>query len=237
MWSLVDEVQFYLLLPVIATVIGYLSRRSLAVAAGCLIVIGLASGGARLGYWLATSDPSVLVQFHEQHWYLWVVSLPLVFVFFVPGMLLALMRVSWEAGRPSRLTGITQRGEAWFAAGVIVFLIGCTSSYLQVGDLIAVVGSFLVVGAVVLPFETSPRLGFLDWRPIALLGIASYSFYLVHQPIVEYLAGASWFPNGFAAVLIGSMVAVGGLAGVGYAVVERPFLRLRRGWSLGRAAR
>jgi peptidoglycan/LPS O-acetylase OafA/YrhL len=237
MWSLVDEVQFYLLLPLVAALLALVSRRNRVGALTGLVVLGLASGGARLWYWLATSDPSVLVQFHEQHWYLWVVSLPLVFVFFVPGMLLALMRVAWEVRRPRWVVGITGRGEAWFVAGVIVFLVGCTSSYLQVGDLIALIGSFLIVGAVVLPFATVPRLGFLDWRPIALIGLASYSVYLLHQPIVEAIAGASWYPNGFAAVLAGSAVAVCCLAGIGYAVIERPFLRLRRGWSIGRAAR
>ncbi len=236
MWSLVDEVQFYVLLPVLAALLAIVSFRSRRWAVVALLVIGAVSGGARLWYWLATSHPSMLVEFHQRHWYLWVVSLPMTFVFFVPGMLLALMRVSWQERRPAWTDGFLGRGEAWFAAGVVVFLVGCTNSYLQVADLIVLFGSFLVVGSVVLPFPSAARLAFLDWRPIALLGIASYSFYLVHQPMVELLAGASWYPNGFAAVLVGSLVVCCGLAAIGYAVIERTFLRLRRGWSPGRAA-
>lgn len=236
MWSLVNEVQFYLLLPLLAFGLGVVTRRSRTGAVVGLLLIAVGSGGARLWFWLATSNTSTLVQFHQPHWYPWIVSLPLTLVFFVPGMLLAMMRVAWDERRPRWASGWLGRGEVWFVAGLVVLAIGCISSRIQVAQLVAAIGAFGLVGACVLPFDTAPRLGFLDWRWLASIGLASYSVYLVHQPIVELLVAASWYPNGFVAVLVGALAITLALAAIGYLLVERPFLSLRRGWSPGRAA-
>jgi peptidoglycan/LPS O-acetylase OafA/YrhL len=62
----------------------------------------------------------------------------------------------------------------------------------------------------------------LDWRPLALVGVASYSLYLWHLPIVEALTPG--------AVLVSVPLSL--LAAlVSYRLVEAPFLRLRRRWS------
>jgi peptidoglycan/LPS O-acetylase OafA/YrhL len=73
----------------------------------------------------------------------------------------------------------------------------------------------------------------LEWRPLAMLGIASYSLYVLHVPIVNKLAGTSLASFGAAGLLRFALVAVPlccAVALISYAIIERPFLRLRRRW-------
>ena len=86
----------------------------------------------------------------------------------------------------------------------------------------AAVASFLVVGAVALPLAPGPLTRALDWRPLALLGVASYSLYLWRLPIVDALA-----PHALLLSVPLSLIA----AVVSYRLIEAPFLRLRRRWS------
>ena len=53
-----------------------------------------------------------------------------------------------------------------------------------------VAASFLLVGAAVLPLRSGLLVRVLRWRPLAALGVASYSLYLWHYPIVEHLSKA-----------------------------------------------
>jgi peptidoglycan/LPS O-acetylase OafA/YrhL len=75
----------------------------------------------------------------------------------------------------------------------------------------------------------------LDWRPLAILGLASYSLFVWHFPIVSALpAGSSWLH--FAVLLpIGAVLSIAA-ALVSYWAIESPFLRLRRRWSSASAA-
>jgi peptidoglycan/LPS O-acetylase OafA/YrhL len=57
----------------------------------------------------------------------------------------------------------------------------------------------------------------LEWRPLALVGVASYSLYLWHVPILDALGGPH--AKQLLAVAIAS-----------YRLVEAPFLRLRQCW-------
>jgi peptidoglycan/LPS O-acetylase OafA/YrhL len=71
----------------------------------------------------------------------------------------------------------------------------------------------------------------LDWRPLAALGVASYSLYLWHFPIVSRIAGSSWVPHRYLALLALCLPLSCLVALISYHVVEAPFLRLRRQWS------
>jgi peptidoglycan/LPS O-acetylase OafA/YrhL len=73
----------------------------------------------------------------------------------------------------------------------------------------------------------------LGWKPLATLGIASYSLYLWHMPLIQWVTGTgTTIPSyGFLGLAL-RVVPLACLAAlVSYAVIEAPFLRLRRRWS------
>jgi peptidoglycan/LPS O-acetylase OafA/YrhL len=70
----------------------------------------------------------------------------------------------------------------------------------------------------------------LQWRPLAVIGVASYSLYLWHVPVIKALVdgGAS---TGFAVLTVIAVPVSIVVALASYAVIESPFLRLRRQWA------
>jgi peptidoglycan/LPS O-acetylase OafA/YrhL len=66
-------------------------------------------------------------------------------------------------------------------------------------------------------------------RPIAGLGIISYSVYLVHEPILNWLEFQSWLPThdwlGVMSLAVAGAIAAGGIF---YVLIERHFLALPR---------
>lgn len=63
---------------------------------------------------------------------------------------------------------------------------------------------------------------FLNWRPVAFVGMLSYSIYLWQEPFLNRLGNSiiNWFPINFICVTAAALAS--------YYLVERPFLRLRR---------
>ena len=221
-WSLVVEVQFYLLLPLFAWLVARVGGRSLPRAA--LFVAGLGVAALLVRLLTVTSADNVSA--------VWRFSLPATCVFFFPGLLLALLRVhldnrqrSWE-----RLS-IVGSSTAWLAGGVALWLVSAYRFDLQ--DLM-LPASALLLGACVLPLRQQWSLRALDARWLAGLGTASYSLYLWHGPIIESLSNASWMPGGFVALAVVGGVLCCLIALVSYRVIEAPFLRLRRTWSSAR---
>jgi peptidoglycan/LPS O-acetylase OafA/YrhL len=217
MWSLVVELHFYLLLPVLAVAIRVASRRSYRRAALALAVLALGSLGLRIA----------LVLHSAHHDLRWEYSLPTTFLFFVSGLALALLRIRSEEGPPGWLAGPLQNANTWLLASVPLWLLIFWRYDL---DAMAALASFLVVGSAALPLRRGRLLRSLDWRPLAVLGTASYSLYLWHMPIVQQVTGVRWAPSGFLpllAILVPLCIVV---ALVSYTVIERPFLRLRRSW-------
>jgi peptidoglycan/LPS O-acetylase OafA/YrhL len=215
-WSLIVELQFYALLPLVAFALARIARGSLRNAAVLLLAAGLA--GAALRVELVnhhhTADPRI------------VRSLLTTAFFFVPGMLLALARIAWDRRGELRLPGLLGWGDAWLLASLPVWLF-VFDDYARTPW--AAVASFLVVGAAALPLRPGPLIRALDWRPLALIGVASYSLYLWHLPIVEALSRHGIHGlAALAALSVGLSLAV---AFVSYRVIEAPFLRLRRRWS------
>jgi peptidoglycan/LPS O-acetylase OafA/YrhL len=187
-WSLLVELQFYALLPLVAIGLARLARGSRRNAAVLLLVAGAAGAALRI-YLLTTA------------------------FFFVPGMLLAL-------ARDVRLRGPLGSGDLWLLASIPVWLF-ISDDYSRTA--LAAVASFLVVGAAVLPLRHGPLVRALDWRPLALVGVGSYSLYLWHLPIVEALARHGALLWAVPLSLVAALVS--------YRLVEAPFLRLRRRWS------
>jgi peptidoglycan/LPS O-acetylase OafA/YrhL len=217
MWSLVVELQFYALLPLVAWLLAKLSRGTVAGATVLIAAIGAAS----LAVWYLQvhrlgdgADPR------------WRYSLPVTALAFVPGMLLALVRARLECGvqraAPPRIAG-------WLLLLAVSFWV-LAAYRLQWAEPFAVLASFLVLAAIAFD-ERARWLRALEWRPLAALGVASYSLYLWHKPLVEWLEDQTGL--GFVALLALALPICAAVAAASYLAIERPFLRLRRRWAPG----
>jgi peptidoglycan/LPS O-acetylase OafA/YrhL len=221
-WSLVVEVQFYVLLPLFAWLVSRASRRSLAAASVLVSAMGIAALAVRL----------VTVTHADSVTQVWRYSLPATCVFFFPGLLLALLRVHLDNRgtdwRPRRLLGSST---LWLLAGAALWLV---VAYRFSYDVLLLPASALLLGACAMPLRVERALRVLDLRWLAGLGAASYSLYLWHNPIVQALSEAGWMPDGFGALVLVSLVVCSAVAVASYRMVETPFLRLRRAWSPAR---
>ena len=202
LWSVVVEVHFYVLLPFLAVGVALVARGSKARAAAVLVALGAAS--LALWLWKVTpggGDP------------VWRYNLPATFFYFVPGMLLALLRLHWADGAPGH-------SDLWLAGGALVTIV-----VLQDYDWAPamVLATFLAVGASVLPLGDGLGQRALRWKPLALLGVASYSLYIWHLVVQEQLAGHMAVAWTVPVCLL--------VAALSYRLIEAPFLRLRRRWT------
>lgn len=224
LWYLVVEVQFYLALPLLAAVIAALARGSARRAAAVLGVLGLASASF-FGYaWHLdpTSDPALRF------------SLPSLFLFFAGGMAVAMVQVSWAHRRPSWVRGPLAAADTWLGAAVALWVLSITvggRAESPAATAIYLALSALLLAGCVLPLRPGLLVRALDWRPLALVGVGSYSLYLWHDPILRALAGVPWVPPGWVGLLAVGLPVSLLAAFVSYAVIEAPFLRLRRCWS------
>jgi peptidoglycan/LPS O-acetylase OafA/YrhL len=82
----------------------------------------------------------------------------------------------------------------------------------------------------------------LEWRPLAFLGVASYSLYLWHVPLITWVADnpvsfppaggrLTGHPHELLALAVVALPVCVVVAVISYAIVESPFLRLRRQWA------
>ncbi len=216
LWSVVIEVHFYLVLPLLALLLMRVAAGSPERALAAIVALGLASFALR---WFTLYDvpaPNALLRY----------SLVSCFMFFAAGMALAVMRLLWERRLPRWLAGPLRAPELWLLVSVVLWWIVATGA--QRGYLMAP-ASFLFLGACVLPLRPSPLVRALDWRPLALVGVVSYSIYLWHVLVVFKLI--DWLNlSGVWALLAVTVPAVLAVSAASYVVIERPFLRLRRRW-------
>lgn len=218
MWSLVVEVQFYALLPLLAWLVARIAGKSRAAAGVVLAVAGLASAAV---WWVKVAHAGGADL-------RWRYSLPCTFFNFIPGMLLALLRLELLERPRTRLPSST----FLLAAGAVVWVAAATQ--LASPQPLAALGSLLIVAAVVLPVPDGALARFLDVRALWVVGLASYSLYLWHFPIVESLG--RHLGAGLAGTVAAAVALCVPLALASYVVVERPFLRLRRRWGSTAAA-
>jgi len=223
MWSLVVEIHFYVLLPLLCYALAVLSRRNRLGAALILVALGLGSWLLRR-YAVGGTTHHILLEY----------SLPATFLYFVPGMLLALIRLTWRERRPGWLRGPLASSDAWLL-GAAAFTLLQFRDYSS-STLIAVAG-FLAVGACVLPLRRGRLVRALEWGPLALLGVASYSLYIWHDPIVMRLGTLPGISRGYLTQLALAVPASVIVALISYRLIEAPFLRLRRPWSPASTAR
>ena len=220
MWSLVIELHFYALLPLLALGIARLARGSLRRAAVVLGVLAAASLALRVSTLYLDSQPNLYLRY----------SIMSLFFFFASGMLLALLRIAWREGPPSWLRGLLGSSSAWCWAAVALMLTLFAIDD-EWAEFLAAPASFLVVGASVLPLRHGWAVRALEWRWLAAIGVVSYSLYLWHLPILEWIGEGRDTPMSFVALLlIGGGLALCA-AFVSYHVAEAPFLRRRKRWA------
>jgi peptidoglycan/LPS O-acetylase OafA/YrhL len=127
-----------------------------------------------------------------------------------------------------RLPGVLAASDAWFAGAIALWLAVVLNGYDW--DFLIAPASFLVLGACVLDLRPGAIQAMLALRWLALLGIASYSLYLWHFPVLELLTNQGASPEllPLAALTLPVTIAV---AAISYRLIEEPFLRLRGRWA------
>jgi peptidoglycan/LPS O-acetylase OafA/YrhL len=201
-WSLVVEIQFYALLPLLAYVV---VRRPALLAA---------LAGLSLAVWFAKVHSPGVADLR------WRYSLPATFFAFTPGMFLALLRAK-NIRLPGSTTLILVSLPLWFVAALAI----------RWAEPLSAIAAFLVLAAVVMPVGEGPLVRALGAKPLAAVGVASYSLYLWHVPLIKALNDHA-HPGTLGLLIAGAALALA-VAAVSYLVVERPFLRLRRRWDSG----
>ena len=244
-WTLCVEVSFYVALPLWAAAVGRWSRLAdaprwelpalIAVALGGVVVQCLAAAH-RVAYPLSVSLPG------QCTWLAIGMVLAVISVGFTPARRrIPLPELSWAIA-----VGCLVALMALVPRGGVFGLIAETQRPQSVGSTVvkvaleAVLTAALLAPAALPPSRRSVPAAVLGWRPLALLGVISYSLYLWHFTIVELLArGAD--AAGFSApgwnvlahlhhartpALAAIALALGVLiATLSYRAIELPFLR------------
>lgn len=232
-WSLQVEAHFYIVLPLVAWLLAKGTRGSLRATTVVLLVAAVVSYKLR-AHGVQTRDGlGVLYGLY---------SLPGLMYLFVSGMLLAVARVATDRRTPGWMAlPVIGSSTVWLAGGVALYLYMATTPQLTQTRLLPFAG-FLVVAAAVLPLRSGLGVRALAWRPLALVGVASYSLYLWQVPVLQVLTGThvkivdgmlATLGDGMdfkLALVVGSaLVAV--FTAASYLGIERPFLRLRKRWA------
>ena len=181
-WTLVLEMQFYLLLPMAALALIPVMRRWPALGAAVLVAVGLVSIVLLMwAYVVPPFEPAVIISS----------SLPALLWAFIPGMLVAQVLVT----NPAAAARLATDRVALLAGGLIC--LGWMSGGTYLLDVLAELG--LAVGvALLIPWLVRPRTH--DVRPVRSLAwfgvVVSYPFYLWHRTVMDqvqpwHLAGAT----------------------------------------------
>lgn len=242
-WSLVVEMAFYLVLPLLAAGAALLALRTAAgrrwswaaalAPAAFLLVLGqvgaklaYALPGAGEGTWSGSWHAVVLRSFLGH------ASL------FGAGLALAVLYVQVSRGRvvlPGRWWRPVAGGTA--LAVVVPAMIALSDSRVTENraTLAFSVGCVLVLALVVLPRERPSLLvSLLASRPLQAAGVVSYGVFLWNEPLVWWLKREGLTLGGtlgLALALLTTAAVTGAVAAVSWRLVERPALSLKRRWT------
>lgn len=227
-WSLAIEVIFYLHVPLLGGAAIWLALRSGAgrtaaalVPVWLMLVTGIAG--------------KVVLRFLEGDLErVWSLTFFTHADWFAAGMALAVARVLWEDGR--------LRLPAWWGAAALAGALGLALLSLKLyysGVLSGLeyqtpiaAACALLLGLVVLA-PSSRLVRVLDSKPFFAAGLASYSLFLWHDPLVRGIRDAGLTLNGQAGFLV-NLALIGFVSAVAstltYRFVERPALARKRSW-------
>jgi len=216
-WSLVCEMVFYLLFPVLYPLVRRIREERLLLAAAAVVAVGwllplcyTALGGAPLGSPIGADLSLLQLGFA----YFWPISrLPE----FVLGMVLARL----AAHRPSASIGVLP-AVAVLAVVIVAGQLFLPSIFLLSAVTLVPLG-LLIHAAAVTDLRGSTSL--LRAPSTVFLGKISYAFYLVHYTVlmVAYFYVPATWPNAVLVLVV--FVAAHLVAWALYALVERPFMR------------
>lgn len=223
-WSLAIEEQYYLLWPVLLTVLVLVARRRLLPLAALIGGLSLAS---MVWMWVLfdpSSDPSRVYYGTDTRMQSILV-----------GAALAAVLARWKLN-PSRALTIVMT-----VMGTVA-LVALVTSWMRVGELdpglyrggffLHAVGSVAVILAAIVP-RANPLKWVLSIGVLRGIGKVSYGLYLYHWPIFLILNGERTGLSGFWLLLV-RLVVTGAVAAASYAFIEAP---IRSGARLtGRAA-
>ncbi len=239
-WSLADEMQFYIVLPFFALGAARLLRgRPVHVQVRLellgLLVLGAASFALRMwGYDRSATHPNTIS---------WTIAGT--FLWFALGMSMAVLSARYHRAevRPAPLRALDRRPLiAWAVAAVLIAVvthIGLPTTAPQVytkGDwlwehllygLIAVAIAAPATIAIVSPRSLPHRL--LGFGPVAWLGLISYGIFLWHHPLTEKFIGVQdWTAHGSFIIYTLVVFAVATAAATAsYYLLERPILKFK----------
>jgi peptidoglycan/LPS O-acetylase OafA/YrhL len=171
---------------------------------------------------------------------------PMVFGWFVPGMILAVLIAGREAGAPLPrvLAMLSPRPAVSFVLGLCTFAAAIPTLrgdmlltlYAPITQLLLGLGATLLVLPVALRSDRSASkpLAILDSRPMVALGTVSFGIYLWHQPLLFFLRGSALKPApvmslpatfALAALILGGAISIAALS---WHAIERPLQTLTR---------
>jgi peptidoglycan/LPS O-acetylase OafA/YrhL len=238
-WSLVVEMAFYLVLPLLALLAGLLATRTspgrrwpwaAALApAGVLLVVGQvgsqlmwrlpgAGGSTWGGSWHAVAARSFLTHASV----------------FCAGVALAVLHT--QLSRGAVVLPRWWRPAAWVAVPTVaVPTLLLFDGYRITENRATVLFSIscaVLLALVVLPRERrSTLVGLLTSRPLQWSGLVSYGVFLWHEPLIWFLRRQGWTTtgrDGFALALLLTVAVTGLAALLSWRLVEQPAMRLKR---------
>jgi peptidoglycan/LPS O-acetylase OafA/YrhL len=249
-WTLCIEVTFYIALPIWA----FFARRMLPRGGRRQMISGelwaLAALFSASFLWQLVISPRFLPG--DQGYLIAQISLPAFADQFALGMAMAVVSVAVHSGskKPRALRLVEGKPWIWVVAALALYaLLGLKIGAVGLGASWADAGLFrhvikgLIGVCVLAPAVFGGALGgrvraALAWRPLMLLGLVSYSFYLYHLAFILKLNEVGWLHElGWVAVAGASFLCSVAAAAISYRLIEAPGIALGRRWAKAASAR